>query len=493
MGLLSKLKFLILLLFLIGVTPLTFTERSTVYAYKRYDVLAQKIHQIITNSQELKGAIAGISIRSTDGKIIYEHQGDTRLRPASNMKLLTAAAALDVLGKTYTFPTEIFADGPIKKKTLQGNLYVKGKGDPTLLKSDFDRMASELKDMGIRSIKGDLIGDDTWYDKIRYPKDLPWSDETTYYGAQISALTVSPTEDYDAGSIMIEVKPGSKNGDKPSVYITPKTNFVKLINHAITIEDKGKKNISIEREHAANTIEIKGTIPLKGKTIREWVGVWNPTRYAMSLLKQSLIEQGIRISGEIKTGVVPDTANMLYSHKSMPLSELVIPFMKLSNNIHAEILIKEMGKVLKGEGSWDKGLEVLETEMAKFGLDTQTLVIRDGSGVSHVDLIPANQLTQLLATVRKENWFPIYFHSLPLAGEANKMIGGTLRNRMKSPEIKGKIRAKTGTISTVTSLSGYVTTKSGEQLVFSILLNNLLDEDRGKTIEERLVSIIANQ
>ena len=128
------------------------------------DNLAQQLNQLVSEDPDLQGAIAGVSIRNaTNGEVIYDHLGDVRLRPASNMKLLTATAALSVLGEDYTFKTEVLTDGEVKKKTLYGDLFLKGKGDPTLLKEDFDKMAVELKTLGIQKITGHLIGDDTWY------------------------------------------------------------------------------------------------------------------------------------------------------------------------------------------------------------------------------------------------------------------------------------------------------------------------------------------
>ncbi|WP_420489174.1 D-alanyl-D-alanine carboxypeptidase/D-alanyl-D-alanine endopeptidase [Neobacillus vireti] len=457
------------------------------------DNLGHQLNQLLNEEPDLQGAIAGVSIRNaTNGEVLYDHLGDVRLRPASNMKLLTAAAALSVLGEDYTFKTEVLMDGTVKKKTLHGNLYLKGKGDPTLLKEDFDNMAAELKTIGIQKITGQLIGDDTWYDDIRYSVDLPWSDEQTYYGAQISALTASPTKDYDSGSVLIEVKPGNVEGDKAEVTLTPNTEFVKIINQTETVAKDGKKKLTYEREHAKNTITITGTLPVTSKGEKEWIGVWEPTRYALALFKQSLEQKGIHLTGKIKIGTTPTDAKIVHTRSSIKLSELLVPFMKLSNNGHAETLVKEMGRVVKGEGSWEKGIEVMEAELAKFGINTETLVLRDGSGISHVNLVPAAQLSQLLVAVQQQTWFLAFLHSLPVAGASEKMEGGSLRSRMKGPDVKEKVFAKTGTISTVSTISGYVTTKSRQTLVFSIMLNNLMEDAKGKKIEDKLISIIAN-
>jgi serine-type D-Ala-D-Ala carboxypeptidase/endopeptidase (penicillin-binding protein 4) len=469
-------------------------NQEEVFAVENYIGLNEQLNQLLQNEEQLKGAIAGISIRSgASGQLIYDHFGDIRLRPASNLKLLTAATALNVLGENYTFSTEVLTDSKLKKGILKGNLYLKGKGDPTLLKTDFEKMAEKLRKFGLKKITGDVVGDDTWFDQIRYPLDLPWSDETTYYGAPISALTASPTKDFDTGSVVIEVIPNNKIGAKPIVHVKPKTTAVKIINHAKTVSEAGEKKLKIVRMHDKKNIEVSGTISVYSKLMKEWVSVLDPTSFGLDLFQQSLKNHGIKLDGQIKIGHAPENIHPILTHHSIPLSQLLIPFLKLSNNGHAEILIKEMGRNSKGEGSWEKGLSVFKTELANLGVDSKTMVLRDGSGVSHVDLVPANQISLLLYKIQKEDWFPSYFQSLPIAGNKEKMLGGTLRKRLKEPAVRNKVRAKTGSISTVSSLSGYIDTKSGQRLIFSILLNNLLDEEDGKKIEDKIVTILANQ
>lgn len=456
-----------------------------------FDSFRSELNHLLETDQSLNGAIAGVSIRNAaNGQLLYDHFGGIRLRPASNMKLLTAAGALSVLGEDYSFCTEVFTDGERNNHTLKGNLFLKGKGDPTLLKSDFSKMAEELKNSGIKKIKGDLIGDDYWFDEIRYSVDLPWSDETEGYGAQISALTVSPNKDYDAGSVIIDVHPGKKIGDPAVVKITPRTSYIKVMNNAYTVSEKEKKKITIKREHAKNIVVIRGTFPIHMKKIRKWVGVWNSTAYAETLFKQALKEKGISLQGKMKRGNSPQNAKILIIHQSMPLKQLLVPFLKLSNNGHAEVLIKEMGKIKGGEGSWEKGLQVLKSQLSKFGLHPNTMVLRDGSGISHIDLISANQISYLLFSIQKEKWFSTYLNALPISGMNDRMVGGSLRKRMKGME--GLVQAKTGTLSTVTSLSGYVKRKNGQKLIFSILLNNLLNESKGKELEDKIVGILAS-
>lgn len=454
--------------------------------------LNERIDMILAH-ERLSGAITGVSIRSGEtGELLYSHFGETRLRPASNMKILTSIAALETLGTDHRFTTEVLVDGELDDNILEGNVYIKGYGDPTLLKEDLDQFAKDLKAYGIHKINGNLIADDTWYDDVRLSQDLNWSDESNYTGTQVSALTLAPNREYNAGTVIVEVYPGSKVGENAKVTITPETDHVNIVNQTETVPENAGKEISIEREHGTNTINIEGEIPVNGTQSQSWVAVWEPTEYVLDIFRKSLAENGIELIGDSKMQqkTIPKEATMVTHKESMTLSELLIPFMKLSNNGHGEILTKEMGKVVYDEGGWDKGLQVIEEVMTKFGVDTETILLRDGSGMSHKNMIPADEITELLYQVQQQGWYPIFENSLPIAGEEDRLVGGTLRHRMTEPQWNGDIKAKTGRLTGVSTLSGYVTAKSGEELIFSILINNYLGNDV-TFIEDTIVTILA--
>jgi len=451
---------------------------------------SSSLHRILSDHR-LKGAIAGVSVRSAKtGDLLFNHNGDTRLTPASNMKLITGAAALEMLGSDYRFTTEVCTDGEIHDQTLIGNLYLRGKGDPTLLREDFDHFVSELKSIGVKRIEGNVVADESWFDDQHHSEDMIWSDEHEYYGAQISALTVSPNTDYDAGTIMVTVS-GGEIGSAPEVVLHPKTDYVDINNLATTVstEEEGEGELVIKRNHGSNTITISGTISQFGDPKTNWIAVWNPSAYVMDLFFESLQTHHITLSGKKEFASTPIHAKTLLSKKSMPLSELLIPFMKLSNNGHAEVLLKEMGRVHLGKGSFEAGLEVVKTFLRSEGLNPNNMCLRDGSGISQMNLIQPNELSKLLYTLQNKNWFSSFFDSLPVAGSPERFVGGTLRERFRQTSAENVIFAKTGSLIGVTSLSGYI--KRKEPLVFSVIINNFLDEEEMEKIEDEIILSLA--
>ncbi|MFC3882157.1 D-alanyl-D-alanine carboxypeptidase/D-alanyl-D-alanine-endopeptidase [Bacillus songklensis] len=480
----------VLLILTLVTMPFQAADISGVQASDEYAGLEHQINQILTD-ERLDGAISSVSIRDAkSGDVVLSRLGDMRLKVASNMKLLTGAAALETLGPNYTFKTELLSDGAMKGKTLQGNLYLKGKGDPTLLEQDFDELAKELKRLGIKEVEGNLVADDTWYNDVRLSEDIMWNDEPYYYGAQISALTASPNEDFDAGTVIVEAYP-TKVGQPADIKLTPQTDYPKMVNHTTTVEEAGPRDITITREHGTNNVIVEGMIPAKSIRAREWITLSEPTGYALDLFRNSLKKEGIKVKGNDHAyGAAPQNAELLYTKESMPLSGILVPYMKFSNNTIAEILVKEMGRVVHNEGSWEKGLEVVRDYLRSIGVNVDTVRLRDGSGISHVSNVPANELSKLLFEVQQEDWYPIYLHSFPVAGASDRLAGGTLRNRMKGTAAEGNVKAKTGSVTGSSSLSGYVKTQGGQELIFSIVLNNFLSDDL-KDIEDKIAIALA--
>ncbi|MCP3032570.1 D-alanyl-D-alanine carboxypeptidase/D-alanyl-D-alanine-endopeptidase [Halobacillus sp. A1] len=470
----KQMAFLILAVFL-TLTLTQAMEGAQVKATSEDSSLEHQIDEIL-NDQRLDGALAGVSVRSAEtGTLIYDNVGDVRLKPASNMKLFTGAAALETLGPDYTFTTSVLTDGSIKGKKLHGDLYLKGEGDPTLMEEDLEAFARAVKKAGIREVKGDLLADDSRYDDVRLSEDISWNDESNYTAAPISALTLSPNEDYDAGTVIVDAYPAGAEGGEAEVRVIPDNGYVEIVNKTETVASDQPKEISIERTHGTNQIVVEGEIPLEGTRSRSWIAVSDPAGLALDVFHKALVNEGIKVTGDKREdGKISEAADSLVSKESMPLEELFVPFMKLSNNGHAEVLIKEMGKVVHDEGSWDKGLEVVENFLHDNDVNADTMRLRDGSGMSHVNMIPANEISRLLYQVQDKEWFPAYLNSLPAAGNSDRFIGGTLRNRMNHTAAEANVQAKTGSLTGVNSLSGYVTTEEGEELIFSIVLNHYI-------------------
>ncbi|WLR47173.1 D-alanyl-D-alanine carboxypeptidase/D-alanyl-D-alanine-endopeptidase [Halobacillus litoralis] len=455
------------------------------------ETLQEKVERVLTD-ERLEGAVAGISIRHADtGAILFEKNANLRLVPASNTKLFTGAAAPETLGPGHTFTTELWTDGELKRGILNGNLYLKGKGDPTLRAEDLDAMAQALKEAGVRKITGRLVADDSWYDDVRLSDGVQWTDETEYYGAQVSALTLSPDKDFDAGTVIVKTVPAHVKGSPAHIEIFPDNDYVRIINQTVTSSAKKGTELEVERRHGTNDILVKGEIALDDPFSHSWVAVSEPSGLVRELFQRSLQKYNIIMKGEhARSGVTPEEATLLVTRNSMALEELFLPFMKLSNNGHAEVLVKEMGRVVHGEGSWERGLSVVEDELAKMGVDVETMQMKDGSGLSRSNLIPAHEISELLFQVQDKEWFPVLFQSLPVAGNSERFVGGTLRSRMIDTHAEGKVQAKTGTLSEVSSLSGYVTTADGEPLIFAFVFNHVLS-DEVKDIEDQLAILLS--
>ncbi len=436
--------------------------------------LAERLDAILADPR-YDGSQAGLVVRSaTSGETLYSRHADERLLPASNTKLFTSVAALDLLGPQYRWRTSVRSPGHRTGGTLHGNLYLRGGGDPTLLASDYDALAARIRASGITTVTGTLYADDTFFDRTRLGTNWAWDDEPFYYDAQISGLTAAPNTDYDSGTVIVESRPGTAAGSAARLTLVPRTGYVTVVNHATTGAAGTDNTISVEREHGTNRIVVTGSIPLDADAGQDWSTVWEPTGYAADLFRRALARHGVKVSGPTKLGSTPSGARELAGHNSMTLADLLIPFLKLSNNMHAETLVKTIGHKDSGTGSWDAGLAAIADRLGDLGVDTDTLRMADGSGLSRWDMIPPEQILNLLVGARYRPWFETWYDALPIAGAPDRLVGGTLRSRMRDTPAANNLHGKTGSLTGVSGLSGYVTDADGELLVFSFLSNNYL-------------------
>ncbi|MFD9717713.1 D-alanyl-D-alanine carboxypeptidase/D-alanyl-D-alanine-endopeptidase [Streptomyces sp. NPDC059076] len=473
----------------LALTTLTFS--SSAGAGTSNSGLKGAIDTILADAR-LDGGAASVVIADADtGERLYQRAGGDRLMPASNTKIATSVAAFGVLGPQYRFSTDVLTHGTRDGATLKGDLYLRGGGDPSTLAKDYDKLAAAVATAGITKVTGRLVADDTRFDTQRLGRSWAVDDQSSYYSAQTSALTVAPDTDYDSGTVIVEAVPGAKAGDKPKVTVEPKTGYVKLDISGTTVAAGGSDTLSVQRRHGNNTITISGNIPIGAGATKEWVTVWEPTGYAAAVFHDALTRHGVKVTESTRLGrATPTSAQPLTSHRSMPLRELMHPFMKLSNNMHAEALTKTMGYETAGRGTWSAGLAAIATRLRAEGVTTDDLRQVDGSGLSRMNLFPAEQFATLLLSVRDAPWYADWYASLPLACGPDRAAGGTLRTRMCNTPAALNARAKTGSLTGASALSGYVKDANGRELVFSIVLNNYLASSV-KSIEDAVVVTLA--
>lgn len=409
------------------------------------------------------------------GELLYSYRGEHLMRPASNMKIITGAVALEELGLDYRFQTELYCEGEIEDDILNGNLYVKGYGDPTINEATLQHFADQLVQKGITAINGYLIGDDTYFTGDTLPPGVDEEGETHYYGARISPITMSPTDDFDASTIVVTAEP-QQVGEPPIFTVMPHLSGHEITNEATTVAGGEENTLEIRRLNGTNQIVITGALPL-GESAKVWVSLQHPTRNTLEFFKMVCEQKGIQFTKvqPIAVGEVPDNAQLLYTYQSRTVAELFSIFMKLSNNSIADIFVKTLGKLQHGIGDYESGLRVVKDYLARKKIDFATWQFVDGSGLSHGIRLHANGISQLLFELQNEPYFDVFFDSLPVGGNEDRTIGGTLKERFLEPELAGKIFAKTGYIHEVNCLSGYAIGASGKDYIFSIMLEGRED------------------
>lgn len=439
--------------------------------------LVSTLDQILANSR-LNGSTVGLQVRDgATGAVIYSRNADQRLIPASNEKLMTSAAALEVLGTGYKFHTVARYSGTKTGKTVSGNVYLRGQGDPTMTYAQYDALATAVAKAGITKFNGGLVADDSWFDRVPLGLDWSWQDETYADTAAISALTVAADANFTTGSVAVQSKPGTAAGKAGVLTLVPANKVVTIVNHTVTGAAGSANTVSATRSHGTNTITVSGSVPLKataaGVTL---VSVLSPTLLAAGVFRDALKRHGVTVVGATSVGTTPATAKTIVDHASIPLSQLLTPFLKLSNNGHAELLTKAMGRAKSptAAGSWPTGLAAATTALKTLGVNTDAIRMGDGSGLSRRDWLTTAQVASLLNAAQSRPWFPTWYAALPIAGNPAPLVGGTLRSRMTGTPAANNLHGKTGTLTGVNALSGYVNDLGGRRLVFSSISNSAL-------------------
>ncbi|HWO97677.1 MAG TPA: D-alanyl-D-alanine carboxypeptidase/D-alanyl-D-alanine-endopeptidase, partial [Bacillus sp. (in: firmicutes)] len=321
-------------------------------------------------------------------------------------------------------------------------------------------------------INGNIYGDETWFTGDRLSPGILAKDETYYYGAPISALTTSPDNDYDVSTVIVTAK-ASRLGSAPSVSVQPNLSGLRLINNAKTVKRGSGNSLTIQRKYRTNQLIISGNLP-QGNSKKEWVTMFNPTLSTLNSFKNTLVVQGIKFANDSKVdyATVPNNAVSLGTKRSQPLKQLMPSFLKLSNNGIADILVKTMGKRVYNVGDWKHGLKVVREYSQSIGLDMNQWKFEDGSGISHSNRVNAIQQTLLLVKQPQESSYSTFLTSLPIGGQRDRLIGGTLRSRFTEAAYKNRVMAKTGSLDGVSTLAGYVHANSGKWYAFSILVEH---------------------
>lgn len=460
-----------LLLVPIVAAAVATTVTSSAQATGEDPALAAILDGILQDSR-LAGAQASITVRDGDtGQTLYDRDASHRGNPASNEKILTSTAAMSILGPDYTFGTQLRSTVAPVSGVVNGDLYLRGTGDPTMTAADYDKMARDLAAKGVKKVTGSLIGDDTWFDSTRLGLEWAWDDEPYSWDAPVSALGVNGDTAYNNNTAYIKVTGGATAGSAATVAVEPASSHITVVNTAKT---GSSTDLYIERDHGSNVVRVSGTIP-SGQTGGDLVSVSEPTGYATDVLRQALVRNGVTVTGPTKVGVkTPQGSSILVGRSSMPLSQMLKPMLKWSRNNFAEVLVKAIGQDVAGVGSWDAGLEAVADYAVSKGADPGAFALGDGSGMSRRDYVSAADIADVLTNVRSEPWYATWQDALPVAGNPDYAIGGTLQTRMKNTPAANNLRGKTGSMTGVSALSGYVTTADGRHLIFAFQFNDLV-------------------
>jgi len=425
----------------------------------------------------------GIEVRDpATGTVLYARNAARPMTPASNLKLVVAAAAAHYLDPDYRFRTSLHATGPLQDGVLQGDLVLYGRGDPMISAryfptrtAVFDSLADSLRAKGVRRVTGGVVADESWWDREYVRADWDPEDRLWWYAAPVSALG------FNDNSIDFRILPGASVGAPARITGEPASAAYTLRNATRTVAAGGRNTLDLERGDGPGAVRAVGQIPLRAGADTESFAVDDAARWTGTVFREALEARGIDVARD-EVRVVSDPAASvaggspaLAEWRSPPLPQAIGPVLLTSQNWFAEVLVKAMGREMRGSGSWETGLALEHAFLTQtVGIDPADFVLRDGSGLSANNRVTPRALAQLLDYVRRTPGQSVVRAKLPVSGAQD----GSLRNRMT--DLRGRVAAKTGYIGGVNSLSGFVTAADGRELIFVVLANGR--GDRGEVM-----------
>ncbi len=461
----------------------------------------------VLKAPDLARGFWGIEVVSlTTGETLYAQNGDKLFTPASNTKLFTTAATLALIGPDYKFRTTVETSGTLDRYgRLNGDLVLVGRGDPNLSGRELpydlrtqrnddpiqalESLADALVQKGVKFIDGDIVADDSYFAFERYGEgwsqdDLVWAD-----GAPVSALTINDNV------VFVNILPADRPGEKAFVSVKPFAEYYRLDNRIITTPAGTGRKFFVNREPGSTVLTLWGNMPVDDAGANEALAIEDPAEFAAGLFRQLLEQRGIVVYGHQRTrhtelatlstfsvtAIAPsrggsendgqrlkaDQPITLASYESKPLLQDVRVVNKVSQNLHAEILLRLLGRERGNAGTIEGGLEVLRGFLTQAGISSDEYVFYDGSGLSRQNLVTPHAIVQLLRYCSTQPWGAAYKSTFPVGG-----VDGSLSERLSSARLQNRVMAKTGSLGGVKTLSGYATADSGQVLVFSILSNN---------------------
>ncbi len=460
---------------------------SNIYSQFSRDEVENRIDDILKDEFFNTTTIAVDVYDLTTGEYIYQVNEHRLLNPASNMKLLTSAAGLIFLGPGYNFVTSLQYTGEIVNNTLYGDLYVIGGFDPMFSTADLNQFIKDIKKAGIKEISGNIYGDVSKKDSVFWGRGWMWDDDPSTDVPYLSALNIN------SNSIDVYVT-GSVQGMKPDVRTDPATDYVNIINTAVTSTvDPQHINITRDWRNRKNDIYVSGYIlPVqysRGDTVETSVNVFRPDFYFLSIFKEHLVKSGIKVSGKLDLKQKPNASKWL-SVFSRSYDSVMTYMNKKSDNLCAEMVLYSLAASFNiYPVTARQGIDVIDSLLTLSGVLRNNYILVDGSGLSRYNLISAEQVLSVLKYMFSSDpyFFNIYLKSLPVAG-----VDGTLGKRMIGTDAYGKVYAKTGTLKGVSCLSGYVMSKNNHMLAFSILEQNFLDQTAyARYLQDKICQVLA--